>query len=225
MAYPGAGAGMDALIAANAEHKEKLRRMIDAQAVVPIRDFARLTGTPESAVVRAWKDGGLPCAPNDCIPIADGVVALCSIPGALRRARSGCPAWLVEFDSRARSVLGLPERDPEDVGGDDPGDDASELKRLRLALLKSQTAQNLTGAKKKEFELQVKKGEFVKTAEVELDAAEAATNVISVLNELPARIASACVGLSAPEIEARATAEINKAVESIQRAAFTGDWR
>lgn len=215
---------MDAILAADAEHKEKLRGLILDGAVVNYHDFARLTGTAESAVHRAWVDGGLPCAPGDSIPLAQGIVALCAIPGALRRSRSGCPAWLVEFDVLARQVLGLPERDAPDVEGAAEPDSADELKRLRLALLKSQTAQNLTGAKKKEFELQVKKGEYVKTAEVELDAAEAATNVVSILRELPARIASACVGLSATEIEARAADEIKKAVDCIQNAAFTGDW-
>lgn len=213
---------MDALLASDSAHIAKVRGLIGQRAVVSVADFARLTGTSEGAIVRAWKDGGIPCAPGGCVPVAEGVVALVAIPGALRRGSKIAPAWLADLALYARRVLGLP--DERDVAADDDGGSMSEIKRLRLALLKSQAAQNLTGAKKKEFELQLKKGEYVKTAEVELDAAEAASNVIAVLRDLPARIGAACAGLSADEIERRATAEINRAVDFIQNAAFTGDW-
>lgn len=70
----------------------------------------------------------------------------------------------------------------------------------------------------------MKRGEYVKTSDVVLDAAECATNVIAVLQSLPARIGAACEGMSAIEIERRAAAEIQTAVAAIQNAAFTGDW-
>jgi hypothetical protein len=143
----------------------------------------------------------------------------------------GCPVWLLEFDAQARALLGLPARDGDAVyTGEDPsaaaigGAKEDELTQYKISHLKAQTAHALQGAKTKEFNLLVKRGEYVKTSDVVLDAAECATNVIAVLQSLPARIGAACEGMSAIEIERRAAAEIQTAVAAIQNAAFTGDW-
>lgn len=220
--------GMDLILAHDDAHKARLRDAITNGELVKWPVFARLTGTTETSIKRAWVNGELPSAPGDCIPVREGVVALCSIPGALRRGpKSGCPEWLLEFDELARALLGLPARDDDaavlPASGASVGDD-DELRRTRLAHMKAQTAHALQGAKTKEFDLAVKRGEYVKTSDVELDAAECATNVIGVLQSLPARIGAACVGQSALEIERRAAVEIERAIRFIQNAAMTGDW-
>lgn len=229
----GYATGMDLILAHDEAHKAKLRAAIESGAPVTYNQFARLTGTTEPSVRRAWVDGALPSLPGDCIPIREGIVALCAIPGALRKGpKDGCPVWLLEFDALARSLLGLPprEQDASLFAPTSPGAAASsvgdddELRRVRVAHLRAQTAHALQGAKAREFDLSVKRGEYVRTADVELDAAECATNVIAVLQSLPARIGAACVGLSALEIERRAAAEIDKAIKHIQNAAMTGDW-
>ena len=222
----GGGTGMDVILAHDEAHKQRLREAIDLGVPVHWQEFARLTGTLESAVKRAWMDGALPSAPVDCIPIREGVVALCAIPGALRRAALGCPVWLLEFDAQARALLGLPARDGDAVytGETASASSADELTKYKISHLKAQTAHALQGAKTKEFDLLVKRGEYVKMSDVVLDAAECATNVIAVLQALPARIGAACEGMSAIEIERRATAEILAAVTAIQNAALTGEW-
>lgn len=215
--------GMDALLAYDENHKAGLRAAIQVGAPVGIPEFARLTGTPESSIKRAWADGVLPSV-SDGIPIQQGIVALCSLPHALRG--SGFPEWLLEFDALARSLLGLPARDPveDDFGPAAPVSASAELAQVRLAHIRAQTAHALQGAKQKEFDLLVKRGEYVRTSDVELDAAECATNVIAVLQALPARIGASCAGMSALEIERRASAEIAAAIRCIQTAAMTGDW-
>lgn len=219
------GTGMDLLLSHDEAHKARLRAAIDAGGAVRWNDFARLTGTSESAVKRAWADGALPSVPIDSIPIREGIVALCAIPGALRRGTT-TPLWLLEFDAQARALLGLPARDVAEVYEARPSSssDPDELDRLRMNHLRAQTANAMHAAKAKEFDLSVKRGEYVKTSEVELDAAECATNVIGVLQSLPARIGAACAGQSALEIERRAADEIARAVRYIQTAAMTGDW-
>ena len=231
MTIQGGGTGMDVILAHDNEHKAKLRAAIDSGVPVHWQEFARLTGTLESAVKRAWSDGALPSEPIDSIPIREGIVALCAIPGALRRAALGCPVWLLEFDAQARALLGLPARDGDAVyTGEDPsaaaigGAKEDELTKYKISHLKAQTAHALQGAKTKEFDLLVKRGEYVKTSDVVLDAAECATNVIAVLQALPARIGAACEGLPAIEIEKRAAAEIQAAIMHIQNASMTGDW-
>lgn len=220
----GVGTGMDLLLAHDEAHKAKLRAAIDAGGQVVWNEFARLTGTSERAVRSAWIDGLLPSVPVDGIPIREGIVALCSIPGALRRGNV-TPEWLLEFDAQARALLGLPAREESEMpGGRSDSRQLDEIERCRVAHLKAQTAHALQGAKTKEFDLSVKRGEYVKTSEVELDAAECATNVIGVLQSLPARIGAACAGQSALEIERRASAEIDRAIRFIQTAAMTGDW-
>lgn len=221
----GSGTGMDLILSHDEAHKARLRAAVDAGGVVPWREFARLTGTAESAIKRAWTDGALPSAPIDCIPIREGIVALCAIPGALRRGTT-TPLWLLEFDAQARALLGLPARDAAEVyeGRPAAAGEPDELDRLRMNHLRAQTANAMHAAKAKEFDLSIKRGEYVKTSEVELDAAECATNVIGVLQSLPARIGAACAGQSAIEIERRAADEIARAVRFIQTAAMTGDW-
>lgn len=225
----GGGTGMDVILAHDEAHKQRLREAIDLGVPVHWQEFARLTGTVESAVKRAWMDGALPSAPVDSIPIREGIVALCAVPGALRRAMLGCPVWLLEFDAQARALLGLPDREGDAVYTGEAAASASaskpdELTQYKISHLKAQTAHALQGAKTKEFNLLVKRGEYVKTSDVVLDAAECATNVIAVLQSLPARIGAACEGMSAIEIERRAASEIQTAVAAIQNAAFTGDW-
>lgn len=216
---------MDEIIANDEAHKAAFREALMTGEALRWDKFARLTGTSEAAIKRAWLDGALPSCPIDSIPIREGVVALCSIPGALRRQKSGCPVWLLEFDSLARQLLSLPARESASVYSVDASQKSDdELAMYKVSHLKAQTAHALQSAKTKEFDLQVKRGEYVKTSDVELDAAECATNVIGVLQSLPARIGASCAGLSAIEIEQRASAEISKAIGFIQNAAMTGDW-
>jgi hypothetical protein len=207
---------MDEILASDPSAVAALRAAVEDGAICDVHVFARLTGTPEQNVRRAWKDGRLPCAPYDKIPMREGLVALVSL-GGLRRGKA-VPAFLADAELRARELLGLPPR--EDAGGDG----GSELAQWRLKYLITQTALKKLAAEAKQRENEIARGELVRRAEVELDAAECATAVIGVLARIPERAAGMCVGCSAEEIAAILRKEIRLAVDAIQASAFTGDW-
>lgn len=205
---------MDEILASDPSAVAALHAAIEDGALCDVHVFARLTGTPEQNVRRAWKDGRLPCAPYDKIPMREGLVALVSL-GGLRRGKV-IPAFIADAELRARELLGLPPR--EDNAGTD------EMLQLKMKYLAAQTALKRLTAEAKHRENELAKGELVRRAEVELDAAECATAVIGVLARIPERAAGMCVGCSAEEIAAILRKEIRLAVDAIQASAFTGDW-
>lgn len=208
---------MDEIIAMDPYAIEALNKAVESGERCEVHRFARLTGTAEQVVRRAWKDGRLPCAPGERIPMREGLVALISLDG-LRRGRP-IPQFLRDAETRARDLLGLPPRDeaPQPEA-------ASELSQWRLKYLMTQTALKKLTAEAKQRENEIAKGSLVTRAEVELDAAECATNVIGVLSRLPERVAGMCVGCTADEIAKILRKEIKLAVDAIQASAFTGDW-
>jgi hypothetical protein len=207
---------MDEIIAADPKALTALNDAVERGDLCEVHVFARLTGTPEKNVRAAWKDGKLPCAPYDKIPMREGLVALVSA-GGLRRGHA-IPVFLRDAELRARELLGLPARD------DTADDKASELAQWRLKYLMTQTALKKLTAEAKQRENEIAKGELVRRVDVELDAAECATAVIGVLARIPERAAGMCVGCSAEEIAAILRKEIRLAVDAIQASAFTGDW-
>lgn len=207
---------MDEIIAADPKALAALNDAVERGDLCEVHVFARLTGTPEKNVRAAWKDGKLPCAPYDKIPMREGLIALVSA-GGLRRGHV-IPAFLRDAELRARELLGLPARD------DTADDKASELAQWRLKYLMTQTALKKLTAEAKQRENEIAKGELVRRVDVELDAAECATNIIGVLSRIPERAAGMCVGCSAEEIAGILRKEIQLAVDAIQASAFTGDW-
>lgn len=206
---------MDEILASDPSAVAALRAAVEDGALCDVHVFARLTGTPEQNVRRAWKDGRLPCAPYDKIPMREGIVALVSL-GGLRRGKI-IPAFLADAELRARELLGLPPREDTASATDD-------LLQLKMKYIATQTALKRLMAEAKHRENELAKGELVRRAEVELDAAECATAVIGVLARIPERAAGMCVGCSAEEIAAILRKEIRLAVDAIQASAFTGDW-
>lgn len=207
---------MDELIARDPQALAALSGAVESGRLCDVNQFARLTGTAEQVVRRAWADGRLPCAPGERIPMREGLVALVSLDG-LRRSRV-VPAYLKDAETRARELLGLPPREESAVESE------SELAQWKLKCLMAQTAVKKLTAEAKQRENEIAKGTLVKRTEVELDAAECATNVISVLARIPERAAGMCVGCTAEEIACILRREIRLAVEAIQASAFTGDW-
>lgn len=206
---------MDEILASDPSAVAALRAAVEDGALCDVHVFARLTGTPEQNVRRAWKDGRLPCAPYDKIPMREGIVALVSL-GGLRRGKV-IPAFLADAELRARELLGLPPRE-------DTASAIDDLLQLKMKYIATQTALKRLTAEAKHRENELAKGELVRRAEVELDAAECATAVIGVLARIPERAAGMCVGCSAEEIAAILRKEIRLAVDAIQASAFTGDW-
>lgn len=209
---------MDELIARDPGALDRLARAVEEGSSVRVSDFARLTGTNESAVLRAWRDGRLPSAPGGCIPVREGLVALIGL-GGLRKGKP-VPGWLQDSEGRARSLLGLPDRPENDA--DVRNAEAAEWK---LKYLKAQTAARTASAQATQMRNEIARGNLVKRAEVELDAAEAATNTASVLSRIPERVAGMCVGCTAEEIAVILRREILIALEAIQAATYTSDWK
>lgn len=206
---------MDEILASDPSAVAALRAAVEDGALCDVHVFARLTGTPEQNVRRAWKDGRLPCAPYDKIPMREGLVALVSL-GGLRRGKV-IPGFIADAELRARELLGLPPREDTASATDD-------LLQLKMKYIATQTALKRLTAEAKQRENALAKGELVRRAEVELDAAECATAVIGVLARIPERAAGMCVGCSAEDIAAILRKEIRLAVDAIQGSAFTGDW-
>lgn len=207
---------MDEIIGLDPKAIAALNDAVESGEPCEVNRFARLTGTAEQVVRRAWKDGRLPCSPGERIPIREGLVALVSLDG-LRKSRV-VPPFIKDAEARARELLGLPPRE------DPVPAESSELSQWRLKCLIAQTALKKLTAEAKQRENDIAKGLLVTRAEVELDAAECATNVIGVLARLPERVAGMCAGCTADEIAKILRKEIKLAVDAIQASAFTGDW-
>lgn len=234
---------IDQIIANDAGHKAELREAIEKGRAVKWQEFARMTGTSERSIRKAWMDKALPTIPGGCIPLREGILALCALPRCLRR--NSAPEWIVEFRDLAsrlamprpkkRKVKGSEERaeEPAHVPGvpvqaatartadDDEADGLDPMKQAKLENLRAQTLKTKVASEAKAFELSIKRGEYIRVQDVEIDAAQCAVNVISSLRAMPARCAGACVGLSAREIQTVLMNELSAVVEQLRSSLFT----
>lgn len=235
----GTQSDIDLQIANDAGHKAELREYLEKGRAVNWREFARLTGTSERSVRKAWAEDLLPTIPGGCIPMREGILALCALPRCLRR--NSAPEWITEFRDLASSLVmpkpkkrktkereeraaepdapvqATPARamDDDDAGGLDP------MKQAKLENLRAQTLKTKVASEAKAFELSIKRGEYIRVQDVEIDAAQCAVNVISALRAMPARCAGACVGLSAREIQTVLMNELSAVVEQLRSSLFT----
>lgn len=85
-----------------------------------------------------------------------------------------------------------------------------ESEKLRLNRLKSERAA---------LDLAIKQGKYRRVDDIEYDASETAALVITGLKQLPARLASACEGLTAAEISARIDKEVSAIVAELRKKA------
>lgn len=232
---------IDLIIANDAGHKAELREAIEKGRAVKWQEFARMTGTSERSIRKAWMDKALPTIPGGCIPLREGILALCALPRCLRR--NSAPEWIAEFRDLASSLV-MPkpkkrktkereERAAEPVPDapvqaaparavdDDDADSLDPMKLAKLENLRAQTLKTKVASEAKAFELSIKRGEYIRVQDVEIDAAQCAVNVISALRAMPARCAGACVGLSAREIQTVLMNELSAVVEQLRSSLFT----
>lgn len=234
---------IDQIIANDAGHKAELREAIEKGRAVKWQEFARMTGTSERSIRKAWMDKALPTIPGGCIPLREGILALCALPRCLRR--NSAPEWIAEFRDLASSLV-MPkpkkrktkereERAAEPVpvpkeaapvasdrmNDDDDADGLDPMKQAKLENLRAQTLKTKVASEAKAFELSIKRGEYIRVQDVEIDAAQCAVNVISALRAMPARCAGACVGLSAREIQTVLMNELSAVVEQLRSSLFT----
>lgn len=234
---------IDQIIANDAGHKAELREAIEKGRAVKWQEFARMTGTSERSIRKAWMDKALPTIPGGCIPLREGILALCALPRCLRR--NSAPEWITEFRDLASSLV-MPkpkklktkergERAAEPVpapkeashvssdrmNDDDEADGLDPMKQAKLENLRAQTLKTKVASEAKAFELSIKRGEYIRVQDVEIDAAQCAVNVISALRAMPARCAGACVGLSAREIQTVLMNELSAVVEQLRSSLFT----
>lgn len=185
---------------------------------VTYKRFARLTGTDERAVKRAWENGQLPTVQFGEVPVREGVVALVSADGL--RPKRAVPQFLIDADTAARELIGLPSRETTAAAAQSP--DAIEA--LKLKYLAAKTMASRAQSEKLKLETDIKKGVYVPRVEVELDAATTATQVSAALMQMPIRLAGMCAGLPAEQIAEIIRDEVAHVVRTIQESAFTGDW-
>lgn len=202
-----------------------------------------MTGTSERSIRKAWMDKALPTIPGGCIPLREGILALCALPRCLRR--NSAPEWIAEFRDLASSlVMPKPKKRktkdreeraaepvhapdvpvqaaPERALDDDDADGLDPMKQAKLENLRAQTLKTKVASEAKAFELSIKRGEYIRVQDVEIDAAQCAVNVISALRAMPARCAGACVGLSAREIQTVLMNELSAVVEQLRSSLFT----
>lgn len=212
---------MDELLQNDAAFVERLNGAVEAGGSVHWQQFARLTGTDERRIKSAWTNGRLPSSPNNGVPVREGLVALASL-GGLRKHNATMPDFLVQAEHRARELLGLPARDTPAGGLGD--DELSVAEKLKIKHLATKIRANEAQAEKIKLQTAIKRGDYVLKSEVELDAATTATQVSVALMQLPARLSGMCANLPAEQICQIVTAEVARIIESIQQAAFTGDW-
>lgn len=211
---------MEDLIANNEDAINELMEAVRKGVPVEVFRFARLVGRPEPTIKRAWKEGRLPSAPNQSIPIREGLVALVSC-GGLRRDGTPIPDFVMRAEAEARRLMGLSPRQtdtPSDVSDRDSG-----LKEWKLKYIKAQTAAKEATAKAKEMENAILAGVYVKADDVELDAAEVAAGVSRVLKNLPDRVAGMCAGCTPQQIASIIRAELQAAVSMIKSSKFVPD--
>lgn len=236
----GTQSDIDLQIANDAGHKAELREYLEKGRAVNWKEFARLTGTSERSVRKAWAEDLLPTVPGGCIPMREGLLALCALPRCLRR--NSAPEWIAEFRDLA-SKLANPKKKKKPARQEKPRADAAahtepetqniepditdvepardEMKRAKLESLRAQTEKTRVMSEAKAFELSVKRGEYLRVQDVEIDAAQCAVNVISALRALPSRCAGECVGLSAREIQAVLMRELSLVVDQLRASLFT----
>lgn len=235
----GTQSDIDLQIANDAGHKAELREYLEKGRAVNWREFARLTGTSERSVRKAWAEDLLPTVPGGCIPMREGLLALCALPRCLRR--NSAPEWIAEFRELA-SKLANPKKKkaaksekpraenamhakPETQNIEPDMTDAEsvkdDMKQAKLENLRAQTLKTKVASEAKAFELSIKRGEYIRVQDVEIDAAQCAVNVISALRAMPARCAGACVGLSAREIQTVLMNELSAVVEQLRSSLFT----
>ena len=190
---------------------------VDKGGSVTWQQFARLVGTDERAIKRAWMDGRLPATPPDSIPMREGIIALVSA-GAFRK--TAIPQFLVDADIKARELMGLPPREQSPANNLD-----RVIEGLKLKYLAAKTEATKAQGERLKLEADIKKGVYVPRAEVELDAATTATQVSVALMQMPSRLAGMCAGLPAEQISEIIREEVEQVVKTIQLAAFTGDWQ
>lgn len=199
-----------------------VKRLMDAvetgQSVL-VSEFARLVGRNESAIRRMWRNGSLPAVANGRIPVREGLVAL------LASARKK-PSFLVEAGSRARELIGLAQPAMEDESSAESPDVGSDLsaRAWRLKLIKAQIAAKLATTQATQLKTEAERGRLVARADVELDAAEAASAIAQALERLPERVSGMCVGCTAEEIAGILRREVSIIFDAIRRSAYTGDW-
>lgn len=234
---------IDLIIANDAGHKAELREAIEKGRAVKWQEFARMTGTSERSIRKAWMDKALPTIPGGCIPLREGILALCALPRCLRR--NSAPEWIAEFRDLASSlVMPKPKKRkvkaceepaaapvstpdvpvqvaPARTVDDDDADGIDPMKQAKLENLRAQTLKTKVASEAKAFELSIKRGEYIRVQDVEIDAAQCAVNVISALRAMPARCAGACVGLSAREIQTVLMNELSAVVEQLRSSLFT----
>lgn len=235
----GTQSDIDLQIANDAGHKAELREYLEKGRAVNWREFARLTGTSERSVRKAWAEDLLPTVPGGCIPLREGILALCALPRCLRR--NSAPEWIEEFRDLASRLVNpkkkarapkagtpqppAPGREPETDATPDNTLDADpakdEMKRAKLESLRAQTEKTRVMSEAKAFELAVKRGEYLRVQDVEIDAAQCAVNVISALRALPSRCAGECVGLTAREIQSVLMKELSLVVDQLRAPLFT----
>ena len=198
-----------------------VRRLLDAVEggkSVLVSEFARLVGRNETAIRRMWKTGSLPAGANGRIPVREGLVALMS--NARKR-----PEFLVKAEARARELIGLEQRPEEPVAGasDDLGSDGAPA-QWRLKLIKAQIAAKVATTQATQLRNDVERGRLISRADVELDAAETATEMAQALSRIPERVSGMCVGCTAEEIAGILRREISIVFDAVKRSAYTGDW-
>lgn len=235
----GTQSDIDLQIANDAGHKAELREYIEKGRAVNWKDFSRLTGTSERSVRKAWSENLLPTVPGGCIPMREGLLALCALPRCLRR--NSAPEWIAEFRDLASKLANPKKKKPVQVQPEKPRVEAvahaelethdpdmsdaesvkDEMKRAKLESLRAQTEKTRVMSEAKAFELAVKRGEYLRVQDVEIDAAQCAVNVISALRALPARCAGECVGLTAREIQAVLMKELSLVVDQLRASLFT----
>ena len=233
----GTQSDIDLQIANDAGHKAELREYIEKGRAVNWKEFARLTGTSERSVRRAWAEDLLPTVQGGYIPMREGLLALCTLPRCLRR--NSAPEWIAEFRDLASKLANPKKKKParpekphvEDAVpvqeataravDDDDEAELDPMKQAKLENLRAQTLKTKVASEAKAFELSIKRGEYIRVQDVEIDAAQCAVNVISALRAMPARCAGACVGLSAREIQSVLMNELSAVVEQLRSSLFT----
>lgn len=235
----GTQSDIDLQIANDAGHKAELREYLEKGRAVNWKEFARLTGTSERSVRKAWAEDLLPTIPGGCIPMREGLLALCALPRCLRR--NSAPEWIAEFRELASKLANPKKKKPakpekpraenamhakpetQNIEPDmtDTESVKDDMKQAKLENLRAQTLKTKVASEAKAFELSIKRGEYIRVQDVEIDAAQCAVNVISALRAMPARCAGACVGLSAREIQTVLMNELSAVVEQLRSSLFT----
>ena len=169
----------------------------------------------------------------------EGLLALCALPRCLRR--NSAPEWIAEFRDLASKLANPKKKKPAkpeklraenamhakpetqniELDMTDAESVKDDMKQAKLENLRAQTLKTKVASEAKAFELSIKRGEYIRVQDVEIDAAQCAVNVISALRAMPARCAGACVGLSAREIQTVLMNELSAVVEQLRSSLFT----